>query len=148
MAIDTVGEALRPIDQPRTKGGGAKLSDAQLLEPFLDDGDDGALDAPMGRHGPAAGSVCRRIFREPHDANDIYLVRVKTVAQFGVETTWRAGCTRSPIAWRSGSISQRPGGIPARGTSRGTSSLQRGGRSSGDSQIESDHVRRRRIAGF
>ena len=39
-------------------------------------------------------------------------------------------------------------GIPARGTGRGTSSLERGGRSSGACQFESDHVRRRRIAGF
>ena len=50
----------------------AGLSDAQLLERFLTNGDDGAFDALVGRHGPMVLSVCRGILRDPHDAEDAF----------------------------------------------------------------------------
>ena len=50
----------------------AGLSDAQLLERFLTQGDAGAFEALVGRHGPMVLSVCRGIFRDPHDAEDAF----------------------------------------------------------------------------
>ena len=48
------------------------LSDAQLLESFLTDHDDAAFEALLRRHGPMVLGVCRRILRDPHDAEDAF----------------------------------------------------------------------------
>ena len=48
MAIDTLGAALRQINRLFADGVVAGLSDAQLLERFLAQGDDGAFDALVG----------------------------------------------------------------------------------------------------
>ena len=72
MAIDTLGAALRQLNRLFAKGVVAGLSDAQLLERFLTQGDAGAFEALVGRHGPMVLSVCRGILREPHDAEDAF----------------------------------------------------------------------------
>jgi RNA polymerase sigma factor (sigma-70 family) len=72
MAIDTLGAALRQLNRLFAKGVVAGLSDAQLLERFLTQGDAGAFEALVGRHGPMVLSVCRGILRDPHDAEDAF----------------------------------------------------------------------------
>jgi len=72
MAIDTLGAALRQLNRLFAKGVDAGLSDAQLLERFLSQGDAGAFESLVGRHGPMVLSVCRGILREPHDAEDAF----------------------------------------------------------------------------
>jgi RNA polymerase sigma factor (sigma-70 family) len=72
MAIDTLGAVLRQLNRLFANGVVAGLSDAQLLERFLKQGDAGAFDALVGRHGPMVLSVCRGILREPHDAEDAF----------------------------------------------------------------------------
>ncbi len=72
MAIDTLGAALRQLNRLFASGVVAGLSDAQLLERFLTEGDAGAFEALVGRHGPMVLSVCRGILREPHDAEDAF----------------------------------------------------------------------------
>ena len=59
MAIETLGAALRQINRLFADGVVAGLSDAQLLERFLAQGDAGAFEALVGRHGPMVLSVCR-----------------------------------------------------------------------------------------
>ena len=61
MAIETLGAALRQINRLFADGVVAGLSDAQLLERFLSQGDAGAFEALLGRHGPMVLSVCRGI---------------------------------------------------------------------------------------
>jgi RNA polymerase sigma factor (sigma-70 family) len=82
MAIETLGAALRQINRLFADGVVAGLSDAQLLERFLDDGDAESFEVLLGRHGPMVLSVCRGILRDPHDAEDAFqatfLVLVKT----------------------------------------------------------------------
>ena len=82
MAIETLGAALRQINRLFADGVVAGLSDAQLLERFLSQGDAGSFEALLGRHGPMVLSVCRGILRDPHDAEDAFqatfLVLVKT----------------------------------------------------------------------
>src|SRR5580700_6309768 len=82
MAIDRLGAALRQLNRLFAKGVVTGLSDAQLLERFLTQGDAGAFEALLGRHGPMVLSVCRGILRDPHDAEDAFqatfLVLVKT----------------------------------------------------------------------
>ncbi len=72
MAIDTLGAALRQLNRLFAKGVVAGLSDAQLLERFLAQGDAEAFEALVGRHGPMVLSVCRGILRDPHDAEDAF----------------------------------------------------------------------------
>ena len=66
------GAALRQINRLFAEGVVAGLSDAQLLERFLTQGDAGAFEALVGRHGPMVLSVCRGILRDPHDAEDAF----------------------------------------------------------------------------
>ncbi len=72
MAIETLGAALRQINRLFADGVVAGLSDAQLLERFLAQGDAGAFEALVARHGPMVLSVCRGILRDPHDAEDAF----------------------------------------------------------------------------
>jgi RNA polymerase sigma factor (sigma-70 family) len=51
---------------------GAGLSDGQLLECFLTQGDDAAFAALVHRHGPMVWSVCRRILHDHHEAEDAF----------------------------------------------------------------------------
>ena len=72
MAIETLGAALRQIKRLFAEGVIAGLSDAQLLERFLAQGDAGAFEALMGRHGPMVLDVCRAVVRDPRDAEDAF----------------------------------------------------------------------------
>ena len=72
MAIETLGAALRQLNRLFADGVVAGLSDAQLLERFLAQGDAAAFEALVGRHGPMVLSVCRAIVRDPHDAEDAF----------------------------------------------------------------------------
>lgn len=51
---------------------GAGLDDRQLLEWFLIHREEAAFQALVRRHGPLVLSVCRRILRDPHDAEDAF----------------------------------------------------------------------------
>ena len=72
MAIETLGAALRQIN--RLFGGGivTGLSDAQLLDRFLAEGDAASFEALVARHGPMVLSVCRGVLRDPNDAEDAF----------------------------------------------------------------------------
>lgn len=51
---------------------GAGLTDGQLLTLFIERRDEGAFEALVRRHGPMVMGVCRRILRNPHDAEDAF----------------------------------------------------------------------------
>lgn len=51
---------------------GAGQSDGQLLAWFLRDRDEAAFEALVRRHGPMVMSVCRRLLRNYHDAEDAF----------------------------------------------------------------------------
>ena len=56
-------------------GTAAGLSDAQLLERFLqrhDEAAEAAFAALVERHGPMVLAVCRRVLNDPHDAQDAF----------------------------------------------------------------------------
>src|SRR6266849_6607082 len=51
---------------------GAGLSDAQLLEHFIERRDEAAFATLVRRHGPMVLGVCRRLLRNYHDADDAF----------------------------------------------------------------------------
>src|SRR4051812_8238936 len=53
---------------------GAGLTDGQLLTLFISERDEGAFEALVRRHGPMVLGVCRRLLRDPHDAEDAFQV--------------------------------------------------------------------------
>lgn len=48
------------------------LPDAQLFERFVAEGDEAAFEILMWRHGPKVLSVCRRVLRQEHDAENAF----------------------------------------------------------------------------
>ena len=81
MAGERLGTALRQIGQLFAEGVLSGLSDAQLLDRFVEHRDQSAFEALVARHGPMVLSVCRGILRDPNDAEDAFqaafLVMVK-----------------------------------------------------------------------
>jgi RNA polymerase sigma factor (sigma-70 family) len=60
---------LRRLSGPR---GGYSSSDSQLLERFVGQRDEAAFEVVVWRHGPMVLSVCRRLLRHEHDAEDAF----------------------------------------------------------------------------
>src|SRR5579883_2092198 len=53
-------------------GGTDGLTDGQLLEAFISGRDETAFEELLKRHGPMVLGVCRRILRDPNDADDAF----------------------------------------------------------------------------
>jgi RNA polymerase sigma factor (sigma-70 family) len=51
---------------------GIDLTDGQLLERFLHQGDETAFTTLLRRHGPMVLGVCRRVLRDRHEAEDAF----------------------------------------------------------------------------
>ena len=67
----------RPADPPRRRGVGRGPSeDRLLLEQFLSRHDDAAFALLMRRHGPMVLGICRRLLRDPHDADDAFQAEI------------------------------------------------------------------------
>jgi RNA polymerase sigma factor (sigma-70 family) len=74
------------------------LTDRQLLDRFLSHGDQAAFRGLFERHAPAVLSVCRRILRDPHDADDAFQATFLILARRGSSVT---GCADlSPWLYR------------------------------------------------
>jgi RNA polymerase sigma factor (sigma-70 family) len=67
--MSRVVQGLRHAAMARDGGG---ITDGQLLDCFLADGDEGAFAALVRRHGPMVMGVCRRLLGNSHDAEDAF----------------------------------------------------------------------------
>lgn len=97
MAIHQLNGVIR-----RLRGGvpcGPDCGDGQLLERYLARGDGAAFEALVARHGPMVLCVCRRVLRNPHDAEDAFQA---TLARYR-----RLICFRSRRRWMNGRVVDR-----------------------------------------
>src|SRR5438132_13464125 len=66
---------------------GAGLTDAELLDAYAGRQDEASFEALVRRHGPMVLSVCRRVLRNAHDADDAFqatfLVLVRKAGAIG-----------------------------------------------------------------
>ena len=67
-----MGAAVRDLERVFTNGTVAGLTEGQLLDRFAHRGDEAAFEALVTRHGPMVMGVCRRILRDPNDAEDAF----------------------------------------------------------------------------
>src|SRR5947208_14242678 len=72
MAGDPNRLALRQLDRLIQGGSVTGLDEGQLLERFVADRDESALEALVDRHGPMVLGVCRRWLANPHDVEDAF----------------------------------------------------------------------------
>lgn len=91
------------------------VTDAQLLERFLQERDETAFELLMGRHGAMVYEVCRRIVRDAQDAEDAFqaafLILARKAASIGKRESVSGWLYRvaSRIALRSRSRNRRQG---------------------------------------
>jgi RNA polymerase sigma factor (sigma-70 family) len=81
--------ALRQVARVFRDGTLTGLSDRQLLARFVESRDEAAFESLLLRHGPMVLNVCRRLLRDPADAEDcvqaVFLVLVRKARSIRVE---------------------------------------------------------------
>ena len=81
MATELTSSLLHHLRTALFPRGGTDVADAELLERFIARHDEAAFKALVLRHGPMVWGVCRRVLRNPHDAEDAFQVTFLVLAQ-------------------------------------------------------------------
>ena len=81
MAFTTLSPVLRNLRRRVAHAGGPGTADRQLLERFVSFGDEAAFELLVWRHGPMVLGVCRRLLRDPHDAEDAFQATLLVLAR-------------------------------------------------------------------
>src|SRR5438270_7547783 len=118
MPTSPTTSLLQPLYRAALLRDGAGLSDAELLEGFISRRDGAYFEALVRRHGPMVLGVCRRVLRDPHDADDAFQATFLVLVR-------KAGALRRPELlgnWLYGVACRPPprrGGRPPGGGARG-----------------------------
>jgi RNA polymerase sigma factor (sigma-70 family) len=109
MASNLTSKALQPLFRAALLSDGPGPSDGELLEAFVTRRDGTYFEALVRRHGSMVLGVCRRILRNPHDAEDafqaVFLVlaqRASTVVPRELVGNWLYG-----VAYRTALAARR-----------------------------------------
>jgi RNA polymerase sigma factor (sigma-70 family) len=108
------------------------VSDAVLLERFIQDREEAAFGALVQRHGPLVAQVCRRILRNEHDVEDVFQATFLLLARKAPVIPWRdsvggwlgAVAHRLALHARSGTARQRGRETPISGLARCASGIR------------------------
>src|SRR5262245_14103432 len=102
-------DGLRQLRRAALLRDGGRMTDEQLLECFTTGHDAAAFEALLRRHGPMVLGVCRRVLRNPQDAEDAFqatfLVLVRSAAKVrcpGTVGNWLYG-----VAYRTAQQARR-----------------------------------------
>src|SRR5262249_6810201 len=98
MATGQLSKFLTHLRSVMVKQDAMELSDVALLRRYVQQRDDAAFELLVRKHGPLVLGVCRRILRNPHDAEDAFqatwLVLVRKAATLrspGMVGNWLYG---------------------------------------------------------
>jgi RNA polymerase sigma factor (sigma-70 family) len=72
MTGTPLAKVVQGLRRSALKQAAVRTSDADLLRDFLRGRDEAAFEALVRRHGPMVLAVCRRVLRDPHDAEDAF----------------------------------------------------------------------------
>jgi RNA polymerase sigma factor (sigma-70 family) len=81
MAGRQLSLVLRHLYKQSARHQGSGVSDAQLLERFVNSRDESAFELLLYRHGAMVWGVCHRVLRDHHDAEDAYQAAWLTLAR-------------------------------------------------------------------
>jgi hypothetical protein len=70
--MSPVSQYLRHLRRSVVVRDRAGMSDRQLLNCYVSTHDEAAFEALVRRHGPMVLGVCRRVLRDPHEADDAF----------------------------------------------------------------------------
>ena len=132
MAGRQSGDLVKQVSSLFRFGTVAGVSDAQLLERFVDGRDEAgemAFRTLLERHGPMVLRVCRGVLGDPHAAEDALQVtflvlsrKARSIRKHGSLASWLHGVAHH-VALRSTNRDQ----APARSRNEGCSGLDMGG---------------------
>jgi RNA polymerase sigma factor (sigma-70 family) len=80
MTSRQLAPALRHVCRFLARPDAEGVTDAQLLQRFVNSRDETAFELLVWRHGPMALGVCRRILHNPHDAEDAFQATLLALA--------------------------------------------------------------------
>ena len=79
----------RPVRRTPAKSPTDDATDAELIDHFVTRRDHNAFAILVRRHGPMVFGVCRRVLRDPHDAEEAFQVTFFVLVR-------KAGTLRQP----------------------------------------------------
>ncbi|HLN32468.1 MAG TPA: sigma-70 family RNA polymerase sigma factor [Gemmataceae bacterium] len=115
MAASQLSKVVRQLRGVMARQDTARLTEADLWKLYVQERDEAAFEALVRRHGPMVLSVCRRILRNEHDAEDAFqatfLVLVRRAASLrspGTIANWLHGVAyRTALEARSAAAKRR-----------------------------------------
>src|SRR5947199_4589786 len=72
MGTNAVNRVIRHLRRAAFRQDGMGLTDGELLERYLTQREEAAIEALIYRHGPMVLGVCRRVLRNEADAEDAF----------------------------------------------------------------------------
>src|SRR5438876_762782 len=72
MGTNAVNRVIRHLRRAEFRQDGMGLTDGELLERYLTQREEAAIEALIYRHGPMVLGVCRRVLRNEADAEDAF----------------------------------------------------------------------------
>jgi DNA-directed RNA polymerase specialized sigma24 family protein len=72
MPFRRLGRVLDGVRRSAIVTGAVPMTDAQLIELFVVNGDQAGFEALVRRYGPMVFGVCRRVLHNSHDAEDAF----------------------------------------------------------------------------